>query len=165
MLWKGESITLFKRLGERERAAQSRPVLQSSRSNGTGVYSVYPHSTLAGTTQKLQAHDRHESNTCNHSVTAKSFYYLCCSVYVLILKTFPNYCKAEGSNLSCQPWVNASNLLNNLTLVMFLIDTYQELNYENNIQTSTGCQKCQSPTITTFLQLHLLCGSAPQKMR
>lgn len=107
------------------------------------------HSSLAGTTQKLHAlvtRDRRESNTCNHSARAKSFYYLCCSVHVLILKTFPNYCKAERSNLSCQLWVDASNLLNNLTLIMFLTDRYQELNCENNIQTSTGCQKCQSPS-------------------
>lgn len=107
------------------------------------------HSSLAGTTPKLQAlvkHDRHESNTWKHSVRAKSFYYLYCSVHVLILKTFPNYCKAEGSNLSCYLWVDASNLLNYLTLVMFLTDRYQELNCENNIQTSTGCQKCQSPS-------------------
>lgn len=54
--------------------------------------------------------------------------------------------------------VDASILLNNLTVIIkptkqiiekeissFLSDRYQELNYEIHIQTSGGCQKCQSP--------------------
>ena len=123
------------------------------------IQTAYTHPSLLGTTQKLQVyvkHDRLESNSCNQSVRAKSSSHLCCSVHLLILKTFPNDYKAEGLHLPCWLRVDAWILLNNLTLITtkkknkerhFLLPLcrYQELSYEIHIQIFAGCQKCPSP--------------------